>query len=89
MEWIYLECGDAFNLNNISHIWVQKCPSGFFLMGEMIQNQEEVALSHIFDSYDQCTDILRKLFINNQPESSKREDLAEEKELFRYRKSLC
>ena len=68
MNWIYLECGDAINLSNIAHIWVQKCPAGFFLMGEMIHNQEEVCLTHIFDSYDKCINILRKICENNQPE---------------------
>jgi len=78
MEWIYLESDDAFNLRNISHIWVQKCHSGFFLMGEMIHNQEEVCLTHIFDSYDECIDIIRQICRYNQPERSKREDVYKE-----------
>ena len=68
MKWIYLECGDAYNVSNLAHIWVQKCPSGYFLMGEMIHNQEEVALSHIVDSYDQCVNFIRKISMDNQPE---------------------
>lgn len=68
MKWIYLESGDAFNLSNIAYIWIQKCPSGFFLMGEMIHNHEEVCLTHILDSYDECVNILKQLSAHNQPE---------------------
>ena len=73
MKWLITSKDEAINLDNICHIWIQKCPDGWFLMGEMIHNSEEVVLSLKYDIEDKCRQLLYSLF-HNQPERSKRED---------------
>ena len=61
-EWVFSSSEDVINLNNISHIWIQKCPNGYFLMGEMINNCEEVVMSQTFESKEECMRLLNGLF---------------------------
>jgi hypothetical protein len=50
MKWVISSELDIFNLDAFFHIWVEKCPNGYFLMGELIHNGEEVVLSSTFDN---------------------------------------
>ncbi len=45
---------DFINLNNICHVWIQKCPNGWFLMGKFIHNSEEVVLSQCYEEKHSC-----------------------------------
>ena len=62
MNWIYTSKEDAINLDNLAHVWMQECPNGFFLMGEMIHNQEEVVLGDTFLKKEQCMKALYEMF---------------------------
>ena len=54
MKFIRTSETDFINLENICHIWIQKCPNGWFLMGEMIHNGEEVVLSQTYSIEHSC-----------------------------------
>lgn len=60
-NWVLSDSDNAINLNNIAHIWIQNCPNGYFLMGEMIHNEEEVCLSPCFDNKNKCKLIMFNL----------------------------
>lgn len=82
MNWIYTYDDDAINLDNIAHIWIEKSVNGFFLMGEMINTQEDVVLSITFENESECRNCFMNLFNHNQPERSKREDFEQLSEEF-------
>lgn len=53
MVWILRhDTRDAFNLDNICHIWIDKSVNGYSLCGEMIHNGEEVVLSRSYENSD-------------------------------------
>ena len=60
MIWIHYE-NDAFLLNNICHICIQKSCNGYFLLGEMMHNKEEVVLSPYFQEREDCLKILKSI----------------------------
>lgn len=53
-NWVRVGKGDFFNLDNIAHIWIEHTVNGFYAMGEMMHNQEEVVLSDPFESFQEC-----------------------------------
>jgi glycosidase len=55
-KWICIKrTNDFFNLDNIAHIWLEKGVNGYFLMGEMMHNEEEVVLTDNFETPEECT----------------------------------
>ena len=61
MNWIKPNKHDAFNLKNIAHIWIHKSVNGYFLMGEMMHNKEEIVLSASVESIEDAEILLNKI----------------------------
>lgn len=72
MNWIRVSEDDFINLDEIFHIWIQKCPNGFFLIGERKLNQEEVVLSQCYVDKLSCFKHMIKVF--SELKSLKTED---------------
>lgn len=67
MTFLMVSAEDAINLNNLAHVWIEKCDKGYFLMGEMIHNSEEVVLTETFEFKSIPMQILKNI-VHNQPE---------------------
>ena len=52
---------DAFNINEMRHIWVENSINGHFIMGEFVRTNEEVVLSHVFNDKDDCLDYMYEI----------------------------
>lgn len=66
MNWIKVGKNDFFNVENLAHIWINESVNGFFLMGEMIHNHEEIILSETFDNEDECQDYIKYFLTKNK-----------------------
>jgi|KBSMisStaDraftv2_1062788.scaffolds.fasta_scaffold296803_2 hypothetical protein len=57
-RWVRNEINGAINIDNLCHIWVEQGINGYFLMGEMIQNAEEVIVSRTYSTEEEVLDLL-------------------------------
>jgi len=60
-KWVKATHNDLFNLDNISHLWIDKNTDGYVVMGEMMHNQEPVNLSYYVSSLEEARLLLKRV----------------------------
>ena len=65
-KWSRCSIRDIVNLDCFCHIWVEKGSNGYFLMGEMIHNSEEVVISMDWGTEIEAFQALDKLIFEYQ-----------------------
>ncbi len=61
MNWIYVSESNCINLDDIFHVWIEQSINGYFLMGELRHNGEEVVISMIFQNVFDCQKYMHKI----------------------------